>query len=218
MVKSKKSIVAIAIAAVVVIILGLLLASAAHNKANAATVKDSVPISLTQVNGPPPGDAYTYTGNIRPADNPHWCLTFSPVISNDAPLFMAKCVKNYAGQHFFVWRIPQAGAINVAAHPDWQVAHKARYAIAVLTNSIDPKKYTTLMFFTPYEKGWLIDTKQARVITFLTVPSHLKAGNPIYARWKAGSGSTRKSQEWLLGPWKHLAPIPIKRSNFTLAS
>jgi hypothetical protein len=178
----------------------LLLTALGMSAASASTAK---PLPV----GPPPGTAYTYDGQIRPADNPHWCLTRVLHPTENTQLFMLPCgPKTFAPQHWFAWRVPQTGGINITGSPDWQVAKWGNNSGVRLTTSTNARKYTWLIGFTPYAKGWLVDVKRGRGLWFMTVPSHLKRGKVMSAVWKTGSSSTRKSQEWLLGPWKHLAP------------
>jgi hypothetical protein len=157
--------------------------------------------------GPPPGTVYTTNGQIRPADNPHWCLTRIVHPTQNTQLFVLPCgPKTFAPQHWFAWddRHLGTGGINIAGSPDWAVAKWGNNSKVLLTTSTDVKKYTWLIGFTPYAKGWLVDVKRGRGLWFMTVPSHLVRGKRYGAVWKAGSSSTRKSQEWLFPPWKHL--------------
>jgi hypothetical protein len=148
--------------------------------------------------------AYTAAGVIRPADNPHWCLTRPDKLVNNAKLSVLPCVKGDAAQSFFAWRIPQAGGIDVNGSPDFQVALKGIGTAVLLTNISDPSKYTTVIAFTPYEKGWLVDVKIGKRVRFMTVPASLKGAKPIAALWLYGDSSNKKTQEWLFEPWKKL--------------
>jgi len=158
------------------------------------------------------GEAYTATGQIRPADNAHWCLTADSSTGNNTPLYVLPCIKGSSLQTWFMYRIPQSGGINLEAYPDAIVGQRGSSHNAVIINNgpnPTPSNTTTLVYFTPYEKGWLLDVKKGKLLWFLTIPSHLVARKMYTVQWSSVTSNNKKSVEWLLPDWQDLDTEPV---------
>lgn len=162
--------------------------------------------------------AWHATGQIRPADNPHWCLTSPPKPEKIEPVFAAPCVKGDPWQIWFAWRTnSNVGGINLAAWPDADITQSGKISgptadWRVKVTSIHAQGNPFLIDYSSYEKGWLLyrvffPRFFSSTVRFITVPSHLSKGTYV-AKWNRGASSDKKSQEWLFPPWHELAQVP----------
>jgi hypothetical protein len=206
----KKSTKIIAYLAALIMLIGAAYAVVNRNQAEAATMWSQHDASIVNIQARPVSaqpaseQAYTSVGSIRPADNPGFCLTRTIPPRNGFAVFVLPCVNGFGPQQWFAWRIPQIGGINVHGSPDFEMGKLGASNNVQLILSTKPGKYVTALSFTPYEKGWLIDVKQGKVIKFFTLPAKIKrGGKQINVTFAAGS--SRKTQEFIFtGAWKRL--------------
>jgi hypothetical protein len=153
-------------------------------------------------------EAFTSTGTIRPADNPHWCLTSNRDDPNTQLAYLEACIKGWADQQWFSWYTvdPYSGGINTVLQPDLVLAKASKKSFAYLVNGNKPGPYISLVNFAPYMKGMLVAVKvSAKKLLYLSVPVHMKTGKRYKAVWlKSVSQSELASQEWLFASWKKL--------------
>jgi hypothetical protein len=180
----------------------------------ASLMSPTVAVQAAPYEAPP---AYTTTGLIHPNGNPGWCMTATGIITG-LPVILMKCLGGDRAQIWFSYRLPYDGGINLASYPDAVVARiKSRKAVQIFYGT-KPGDYNSLIEFTPFDKGWLMDIKQGKSTYFITVPTTLKAGRKYPVNFTIGTKTEKKQQEWEFFPaWKKLDDVVVSVYNIHAA-
>jgi hypothetical protein len=144
-------------------------------------------------------------GQIRPAGNPHWCLTRAAHTEDGSLVFLLPCAtKNDALQSWFAWRIVpgNVGQITVNSDPQLLIGQQGllnrQVKTFVFSKPHKPAAQLTVQFLENKNKTWSVTLPHFKEL-YMTGPAHLKAGKLVVASWAPvmKKVSQQITQEWL---------------------
>lgn len=140
-------------------------------------------------------------GTIRPAINPHWCLTWPLHVQKNDPVLIEPCLKGAPDQFWTARRIYAFGRIFIP-HTNLSVGQRGILRTARLVDdSGDDPSANFILNFSSVSHGMLIGVN-FHGQKWLTAPARLRRGIKVYRiSWQPGPGTAAIQQQWLFPAW-----------------
>jgi len=148
--------------------------------------------------------AYNAVGVIRPADNPHWCLTWAIDPQDGSSSFWLPCIKNFSEQKWFLFKAQNVGQVAPYIAGNLVLGQLGRSNRAALYDFVEhATRLNSIVHYLNYQKGTAAYILSKKNPEFLTAAAHLRttAKKPYYATWQQAKHPDKATQEFLLPVW-----------------